>query len=275
MQRAALPGRRALAARGARAATAIAVSVTAATAVAGARAAATSPQTRHNQAQITVLAAASLTGVLPRIDATPRYSFAGSDTLASQIRLGAPADVFASANTALPDQLYAAGLVEKPVVFTANSLVLVTPKSNPAAIRSVFDLRRSGIKLLVGSVTVPIGSYTRKILERLALSGVLANVVSQENDVRSILGKIGLGEADAGFVYASDAKAAAGKVRVIALPARAQPEVRYAVAVLRSSRNRSSAIVFVDRLLSKAGQAKLRTAGFVAPKGLPTSYGGG
>lgn len=273
MQRNPLPGRRALVLRGARAAAALAAGVAVATA--GAASAAASAQARHARVQITVLAAASLTDVLPRIDGRARYSFAGSDTLAGQIRLGAPADVFASANTTLPGELYTAGLVEKPVVFTANRLVLVTPRSNPAGITSVFDLHRSGIKLLVGSATVPIGSYTRKVLARLALGGVLENAVSEESDVRSILGKLGLGEADAGFVYASDAKAAAGKVSVIALPERAQPQVCYAVAVLRSSRNRSDAIAFVDRLLAKAGQAKLRAAGFLAPKGLPASYGGG
>ena len=246
--------------------------LTAATAALAPAAAVAAPARGH--AQITVLAAASLAEVLPRIDPAPKYSFAGSDTLASQIRLGAPADVFAAANTTLPDQLYAAGVVEKPVVFTANKLVLVTPKSNPAGIKSVFDLRKSGIKLLVGTATVPIGSYTRKILKNLALSGVLANVVSQENDVRSILGKVGLGEADAGFVYATDAKTVAGNVNVIALPAWAQPPVRYAVAVVKSSSNRSDAIAFVNKLLSKAGKAKLAAAGFVAPKGLPTSYGG-
>lgn len=227
------------------------------------------------QAQITVLAAASLTDVLPQIDPSPRYSFAGSDTLAGQIRLGAPADVFASANTTLPEQLYAAGLVEKPAVFVANKLVLVVPASNPAGIASVFDLKRSGIKLLVGAATVPIGSYTRKILRNLALSPVLANVVSQENDVRSILGKIGLGEADAGFVYVTDAKTAGDKVKVIALPAWAQPPVRYGVAVVKGTRSRAAAVAFINRLLAKAAQAKLIAAGFVVPKGLSATYAGG
>src|SRR5262245_40240777 len=135
----------------------------------------------HSTAGIKILAAASLTNVFPQIDNAPAYSFAGSDALAAQIRLGAPADVFASANTSLPTALYNAGLVEKPVVFTTNKLVLVVPKSNPAGIRSVFDLKKSGIKLVVGTPTVPIGSYTRTILKNLALTtSVLSNVVSQE-----------------------------------------------------------------------------------------------
>ena len=256
---------------GRRAVAATAIAVLAALALA----AVASARASHRQAQIVVLAASSLTDVLPQIDATPKYSFAGSDTLASQIRLGAPADVFASANTTLPDQLYAAGLIEKPVVFTANKLVLVVPKANPAGIKTVFDLQRSGIKLLVGTATVPIGSYTRKILKNLALSGVLSNVVSQETDVRSILGKVGLGEADAGFVYITDAKTVSDKVTVIALPAWAQPPVRYGVAVVKSSASRTDALAFINKLLSKAGQAKLAAAGFTAPKNLATTYAGG
>ena len=221
------------------------------------------------QGRITVLAASSLADVLPQVDAAPRYSFGGSDTLASQIELGAPADVFAAANTKLPEQLYAAGLVERPVVFTANRLVLVVPRANPARLRSVYDLRRKGVTLLVGAATVPVGAYTRTALARLGLTRVLASVVSEEGDARSILGKVGLGEADAGFVYATDARALGGKVKLIALPAKAQPIVRYAVAVVRSSSRRVEALAFVRRLLSKAGQSKLAAAGFIAPGGFP------
>jgi molybdate transport system substrate-binding protein len=226
-------------------------------------------------AGIRVLAAASLTNVLPQIDRGPSYSFAGSDTLAAQLRLGAPADVFAAANTSLPNALYAQGLVEKPVVFTTNRLVVVVPASNPAGVKSVFDLRRSGIKLLVGAPSVPIGSYTRTILRNLALTTVLSNVVSQETDVRSILAKVSLGEADAGFVYATDAHTMSGKVAVIRLPAWAQPPVRYGVAVVKSTKNRAAAVAFVNKLLAKAGQAKLRAAGFGAVKNGATSYQGG
>lgn len=232
--------------------------------------------TARSQAQITVLAAASLTDVFPKIDSTPRYSFGGSDTLASQIRLGAPADVFAAANSTLPAQLYAQGLVEKPVVFTTNRLVLVTPRSNPARIRSVFDLRRPGIKLLVGTPTVPVGSYTRTILRNLAISTtVLANVVSQEIDVRSILSKVALGEADAGFVYATDAKTVSDQVRVLSLPAWAQPPVRYSMAVVKKTGKRPAAVAFIDKVLARGGQAALAAAGFGAVKGIATAYVGG
>jgi molybdate transport system substrate-binding protein len=240
---------------------------------AAATAASASPQ--RTTAQIRVLAAASLTNVFPQIDNTPKFSFAGSDALAAQIRLGAPADVFASANTSLPNALYAAGLVEKPTVFTTNKLVLVVPTSNPAGIKTVFDLRQNGIKLVVGTPTVPIGSYTRTILRNLALTSVLSNVVSQETDVRSILGKVSLGEADAGFVYITDAKTVAGKVNVIRLPAWAQPPVRYGIAVIKSTKDRPDAVAFINKVLSKAGQAKLRAAGFGAVKHGATTYAGG
>lgn len=234
----------------------------------------TDPQAQPT-ARLTVLAASSLTTVLPRIDRAPRYSFGGSDTLAAQIRLGAPADVFAAASSSIPDRLYAQGLVEKPVAFTTNGLVLVTPASNPARISSVFDLRRAGVKLVIGAPTVPIGAYTRTILRNLGLTSVLSNVVSQETDVRSILGKVALGEADAGFVYATDAKTVASAVKVIRLPAWAQPPVRYEIAVVRSTGNRTAAVAFVNKVLSKAGQAKLRAAGFGAVKHGVTRYVGG
>ena len=237
--------------------------------------AATLAAPQRTTAQIRVLAAASLTNVFPQIDSTQKYSFAGSDALAAQIRLGAPADVFASANTSLPNALYAAGLVEKPTVFTTNKLVLVVPTSNPAGIKTVFDLRKKGIKLLVGTPTVPIGSYTRTILRNLALTSVLSNVVSQETDVRSILSKVALGEADAGFVYITDAKTVAGKVNVIRLPAWAQPPVRYGIAVIKKTGDRADAVAFINKVLAKNGQAKLIAAGFGAVKNGATTYAGG
>ena len=236
-------------------------------------AAVASPQ--RTTAQTRVLAASSLTNVFPQIDSTPKFSFAGSDALAGQIRLGAPADVFASANMSLPSALYAQGLVEKPVAFTTNKLVLVVPQSNPSGIKTVFDLRRKGIKLLVGSPTVPIGAYTRTILRNLALTSVLSNVVSQETDVRSILSKVALDEADAGFVYITDAKTVADKVNVIKLPAWAQPPIRYGIAVIKSTQSRADALAFINKVLAKAGQAKLRAAGFGAVKnGVPKYVGG-
>ena len=216
--------------------------------------------------QITVFAAASLTETFPRIDRAPRYSFAGSDQLAFQIQQGAPADVYAAASPKYPDQLYAQGLVRKPVVFATNRLILLVPASNPAGISSVFDLKKPGIKLVIGQKGVPIGDYTRTILKNLGLSGVLSNVVSEETDVKNIVGKVVLGQADAGFVYVTDAKAVAGKVKIVRLPGWAQPKVKYELAVVKASKNQAAAQAFVKKVLAKKGRAALAAAGFGLPK---------
>jgi molybdate transport system substrate-binding protein len=216
--------------------------------------------------QITVFAAASLTETFPKIDRAPRYSFAGSDQLAFQIQQGAPADVYAAASPKYPEQLYTQGLVTKPVVFATNRLILLLPASNPAGITSVFDLKKSGIKLVIGQKGVPIGDYTRTILKNLGLSGVLSNVASQETDVKNIVGKVVLGQADAGFVYVTDAKPVAGKVKVVRLPGWAQPKVKYELAVVKASKNQAAAQAFVKKVLAKKGRAALAAAGFGLPK---------
>ena len=213
---------------------------------------------------LTIFAAASLTNVFPAIDTHPTYSFAGSNALAAQIRQGAPADVFASANTSIPQKLYDEGLVEKPVVFTRNALILVVPKSNPAKIRSVFDLRKSGVKLVVAAPGVPVGDYTRIVLHNLQLDDALKNVVSNETDVREVLAKVALGEADAGFVYTTDARTVRGKVATIGIRWSAQPIVDYAVAVVKSSKHLTAARYYVKKLLRPWAQGKLRAAGFLA-----------
>jgi molybdate transport system substrate-binding protein len=219
------------------------------------------------EAQLTVYAAASLTNVFPQIDKGQRYSFGGSNTLAAQIQQGAPADVFASANTTLPAGLYAKKLCSKPVVFTRNTLVIVVPKSNPANLHSVYDLARTGVKLVIAGPGVPVGSYTLQVLKNMNLSAkVLPNVVSRETDVREVLAKVALGEADAGFVYATDAKVDAGKVKVLKVPAWAQPKVPYGICIVSSSTHKADARQFVSKVLSKAGQAKLRAAGFLPRK---------
>jgi molybdate transport system substrate-binding protein len=214
---------------------------------------------------VTVYAASSLTEVFRRIDPEARYEFGGSDQLAFQIRQGAPADVYAAASPKYPLQLYRAGLVHKPAEFATNELILIVPASNPAKIRSVFDLRRPEIKLVVGQKGVPIGDYTRKVLQNLGLAGVLTSVVSQETDVKSIVGKIVLGQADAGFVYRTDAKPVARRLRVVRLPARAQPQVQYEITVVRASKKGAAASVFVGRVLGKSGRARLSAAGFGLP----------
>jgi molybdate transport system substrate-binding protein len=216
---------------------------------------------------ITVFAAASLTEVLPRIDKSPRYSFAGSDQLAIQIQQGAPADVFAAASPKQPELLFRGGLVRKPVVFATNRLIVLVPRSNPAHIRSVYDLRREGVKIVIGDGTVPVGAYTRQILDALGITAdVTRNVVSQETDVKGIVTKVALGEADAGFVYLTDAKPVASRTRSIALPTWAQPAIRYEVAVVKASSRPVAAKAFVKKLLSKRGRLLLKQAGFGLPK---------
>jgi molybdate transport system substrate-binding protein len=221
-------------------------------------------KTGRSQAQLTVLAAASLTDVFPAIDGTQKYSFAGSNALATQIRNGAPADVFASANTDIPALLYSQGFVDKPVNFTRNTLVVVVPKSNPAGIKTVYDLTKDGVKIDVANSAVPVGSYTLQILKNMNLTAkVQANVVSQETDVREVLSKVALGQADAGFVYSTDAKTVANQVTVIKLPAWAQPKVTYAMAVVSRSANKADAQAYIQKILGKAGQAKLQAYGFL------------
>jgi molybdate transport system substrate-binding protein len=216
---------------------------------------------------ITVYAAASLTGVLPRIDKVPRYSFAGSDQLAFQIRQGAPADVFAAASPKYTQLLYRDGLVLKPVAFATNKLVVLVPRSDPAAIHSVYDLRRAGVKIVIGDSAVPIGTYTRQILDTLGITAdVTKNVVSEEADVKGIVAKVALGEADAGFVYRTDAKAVASRTRTVALPNWAQPPIRYELAVVKASSHRAAAQAFLKKITSKRGRLLLANAGFGLPK---------
>jgi len=212
---------------------------------------------------LTVFAASSLTDAFPKIDPKAAYSFAGSNTLAAQIRQGAPADVFASANTALPNGLYKDHLCSKPVVFTRNTLVVIVPRSNPAGIHRVGDLGKGGVKLVIAAPGVPVGSYTLQVLKRLQLFRVLRNVVSRETDVREVLAKVALGEADAGFVYSTDARTVPRKVHAIPIPARGQPNVRYGICVALSSQHKDAAQAFVKRVLSKAGQRILISYGFL------------
>ena len=213
--------------------------------------------------RLTVFAAASLTNVFPQIDSRARYSFGGSNMLAAQIQQGLPADVFASANTGLPWQLHRKGLVTHPVVFTSNQLVIVIAPGNPLHLHDVHDLERSGLKIVMAAAGVPVGDYTRKALKRLGLSDLVDKAVSQETDVREVLSKVVLGEADAGFVYATDAKTVKGKVGVIGLPKSAQPRVLYAAAAVKSSKHLEAAKTWVHRLLSRRAQMKLRAAGFL------------
>jgi molybdate transport system substrate-binding protein len=213
--------------------------------------------------RLTIYAASSLTEVFPRIDRRPAYNFAGSNQLVLQIRQGAPADIFASAAPTFAQDLYRERRVEKPRTFASNRLVLAIPRSNPAGVSSVFDLRRKSVKLVIGTARVPIGAYTRKVLRNLGMTSVLSKVVSEEPDVKSIVGKVALGEADAGFVYRTDVQPVKDRVRAIAIPAWAQPKVRYEIAVVSSSRNKAAARAWVRMILTNArARRALKRAGF-------------
>jgi molybdate transport system substrate-binding protein len=219
-----------------------------------------------------VSAAASLQDAFERYAkqfgaADAQLQFAGSDALAAQIRHGARPAVFAAANTKLPGQLHDEGLVETPVVFATNELVIAVP-SGSTSVKSLADLDRRGVKIAAGSASVPVGSYTRQVLGKLPPAerdAVLANIRSSEPDVKGVVGKVSTGAVDAGFVYSSDVRASGGRLRAIALPKNLEPVVAYGIAVVKGSDDPSAAAKFVDRLLSASGQKILRDAGFGPP----------
>jgi molybdate transport system substrate-binding protein len=221
---------------------------------------------RHAESPATLLAASSLTEVLPRIDPGARASFGGSNQLAQQARQGFPFDVFLSASPTYTQALFAEGLVRKPVVFATNRLVLIVPKGNPAHIATAADLaRRPRLRLVVAGPRVPIGLYTRVVLKRLGLLRVLRKTVSSEPDVKSVVAKVALGEADVGFAYATDVGPVADKVKAIAFPASAQPTVRYEAAIAAKPVDLRAAQDFLIALLASSGRAALRAAGFGVP----------
>lgn len=205
-------------------------------------------------------------------DAEAQFSFAGSDELAAQIRTGAKPDVFASANTKLPDQLFEQGLVERPRLFAANRLVLAVPAED-AKVASLDDLRRNGVTIAIGAPGVPVGAYTRRVLDRLGAAdrrAILANVRSEEPDVGGISAKLGQGAADAGFLYVTDVAATNGRLNAIELPASLQPDVGYGVAIVKGAPHRAAAEAFVAGLIDGAGAEALRAAGFAPP---PAGHG--
>jgi molybdate transport system substrate-binding protein len=224
--------------------------------------------------RVVVSAAASMTEALracaPQFDdaelATVRLSFAGSDDLAAQIRRGAQVDAFAAANTKLPDQLHADDLLSKPVAFATNELVLAVPRGSN--VESVDHLTDRGTTVVIGSESVPIGSYTRETLARLPPSeekAILANVRSNEPDVRGIVGKLTQGAADAGFVYVTDVEATRGDLKAIELPGALEPNVTYAAGVPTAAREPKLGREFVQGLTRGDCADALRKAGFGPP----------
>jgi molybdate transport system substrate-binding protein len=223
---------------------------------------------------LTVFAAASLTESFgeiatafeashPGVDVS--LNFAGSNTLRAQIEQGAQADVFASANTKEMDTLVTNGFVkESPQIFLTNRLVVITPANNPAKLSKFNELARPGLKLVLAAEEVPVGRYARQMLDNVGADfkvQVLSNVVSNETDVKQVLAKVLLGEADAGIVYASDA-IAAPELPVIEIPAAWNVVAKYPIAPVVNAPQPKLADEFVAFVLSSDGQAILQKWGF-------------
>ena len=231
---------------------------------------------------ITISAAASLTesfteigqlfrAVTPNVEVV--FNFAGSQELAQQIIQGAVVDVFASANNKQMDLVLSEKNLpaEAKTVFATNQLVAIYPRDNPANLTGLADLARSGLKLVFAGPEVPVGQYSLDFLSRAEQSGifgpgyqqaVMNNIVSYENNVRAVLTKVGLGEADAGIVYTTDGNSAKGQVSLIEIPATLNIAAEYPILVLPGSSQAEMAQAFVDFVLSPTGQAVLKSYGF-------------
>ena len=220
---------------------------------------------------LNVFAAASLTEAFTQLAQTyqsdhpgwtVKLNFAGSDQLAAQIEQGVPADVYAAASTKYPEQLQGENLLGDTTNFATNTLVLIVPADNPKNITSVNDLTKDNAKLVIGDESVPIGSYTRDVLDGLGINIDDLNIVSQEQKVTDISAKVSLGEADAGFVYVTDAQAAGDKVKSIDLPADANATATYPIGILTDSKNQEAAQRWIDLVMSSDGQQVLQSFGF-------------
>jgi molybdate transport system substrate-binding protein len=221
-----------------------------------------------DEPRLVVSAASSMTEALGECSrdfdgADVRFSFAGSDELAAQIRQGVKPDVYAAANTKLPEELNKEGLLSTPVDFATNELVIAVPRDSD--VNHVADLTRPGLKLAIGAESVPIGSYTRVLLSHLPGNQgkrILANVRTSEPDVKGIVGKLTQGAADAGFVYVTDVNAAGERLRAVRLPAALEPDVTYAAGVVEGAKQPEEARNFVDGLTEGPCAAALAKAGF-------------
>lgn len=230
---------------------------------------------------LTVFAAASLSDAFTQMgkqfDAanpgvTTEFNFAGSNQLATQINEGAPADVFASANIAQMDAVVESGMAaaDAPVLFVSNRLVVVIPADNPGEIQSLQDLAEPGKLIVLAAEEVPVGRYSLEFLDKASADpafgdsfrdGVLANVASYEENVRSVLNKVALGEADAGIVYTSDLFGVTG-VESLEIPDALNVLAEYPIASLVGSGNPDVAAAFVEYVLSTPGQAVMMYYGF-------------
>jgi molybdate transport system substrate-binding protein len=239
--------------------------------------AAVEPQT------LTVFAAASLTNAFGEIGkafeaahpgVSVKFNFGGSQTLRTQVEQGAEADVFASANAKEMEALVNGKFVaaESAQIFLTNQLVVIMPAKNPAGLAALTDLSKPGLKLVLAAKEVPVGNYALQVLDKLntALGAgfkeqVLQNVVSYENDVKQVVAKVQLGEADAGLVYLSDT-VAAPELQKIEIPAENNVVAKYPLAALTQSKNPELAQAFITYVLSAEGQATLKKWGFLPVK---------
>jgi molybdate transport system substrate-binding protein len=236
------------------------------------------------QDKITVFAAASLTeaynaagpAFTKKTGIAVTFNYGGSDTLATQIKQGAPADVFASANNAQMKVVSDAGLVAgTPKTFAKNRLVLISAKSGTVKFTSPADLAKPGDKVVLAAATVPVGGYARATFGKLSgttgypadfPAAVEKNVVSNELDVKAVVTKISLGEGDAGVVYSTDVTSTvAPKLDVLPFPSSVAPDIEYPIAALKNAPNAKGAQAFVDYIVSPEGQAFLKARGFIAP----------
>ena len=246
-----------------------------------ATAAATTPAVPPLAGKISVFAASPLTEAFKTIAAdfqkanpgvTVEFNFAASSALATQIDQAAPADVFASADTANMTKLTDKSQIDgAPVTFAKNLPVIVIPADNKAGIASPKDLSKAGVKLVLAGPDVPIGNYARQIIDKLAATpeygaaykdATLKNLVSNEQNVRAVLTKIELGEADAGIVYKTDALVSKEKVKTVAIPDAANVIAVYPIGVVKTTKNKDAAAAFIKFVTSAQGQAALKAAGF-------------
>jgi molybdate transport system substrate-binding protein len=225
---------------------------------------------------VTVLAAASLSEAFTEIvvayetahpGAEVALELAASSTLAAQVRAGAPFDVLATADERTMEQAWRTELVEQPVAFATNRLVVIVTADDPASVASIEDLARPGVAVVLAQPAVPVGAYARRALGALGIeSAVEANVVSNALDAKAVAAAVALGEADAGIVYASDVTPAlAARVRVLPIPERAAVQAVYPIAPAADPEHPRGARAFVDLVRSPAGRAILAAHGFGAP----------
>jgi molybdate transport system substrate-binding protein len=220
---------------------------------------------------LTVFAAASLTGAFNNVKTTLvaanpglnlTYNFAGSNALVTQITQGAPADVFASADTANMQKLVTAGLVDSPVSFAKNKLEILVAPGNPKKITGLADLAKAGVTVVLEAQGVPAGDYTRQVL---ATKKITVTPKSLETDVKSAVAKVTSGEADATVVYVTDVRAAGTAAAGVTIPDADQPAISYPIAVVKATKNQAAARAFVDSAVSGDVQKALEAGGFLAP----------